>query len=40
MDSIDARVKYVRAADLAGVSGNSADLFTALWGMSLESTWC
>ncbi len=36
--SIDASVEYARAADLAEASGNSAALFTALWGMWLGSS--
>lgn len=36
--SIDAGTEYARAADLAGASGNSTELFTALWGMWLGSS--
>jgi len=36
--SIDAGIEYTRAADLAEASGNSAGLFTALWGMWLGSS--
>lgn len=36
--SVDAGIEYTRAADLADASGNSADLFTALWGKWLVSS--